>query len=667
CLSSICGLSTVNTKNPDQVFQVIIILFSVVGFLCLLIVILFCIRRTRPNLFKRSINASTSGKSRCTNITVNSSISGDLDITAMRRLPASTSNGTKFEETCFDPIHPIAIADIEMLTRKMQDSNGFTEEFEDRRPCRIYSVESGTQNESKNRYQNILAYDHTRVILKNDNGSTRSDYINANYIDGYKSAKKYIATQGPLQETMNDFWRMVHQEKSSCIVMLTNLTEGEKEKCYKYWPDTEAIYDDILVIKDKQKDFALFVERQFRISSTKSPTDFKVVRQFHFTAWPDVGIPSDTVTITNLINRINAACGKSKAPIICHCSAGVGRSGVYIVIDAMLEMLKDIGKIDVAGFLAHIRSQRQHMVQTEEQYAFIYDVIVEAIGSEKSEIALTSIPNYVSNLNEEHLERELQNIKGTWITKSSTFIASTPNCVHKNRYKDIIPYDHNRVLLQSRENKLGNNYINASYINSYKKVNRFILTQNPLENTIEDFWTLVWEQKVEFIIMLSDRTECIKYWAEEDIPIVHDDYHIDYIETTQYATFFQQKYKITCHNENLGTQTRLVYHFRFKSWPTEPNSGAVNSVMEFVTKFIRLYLKIDAGLPIILHSDDGSTRCGTFCGIFNGIEMIETDNVLDMQAIMKCLYAQRCKIISSTEELKLIYSVLGNYIKVNKL
>ncbi|KYO36656.1 receptor-type tyrosine-protein phosphatase O isoform A [Alligator mississippiensis] len=228
-------------------------------------------------------------------------------------------------------------------------------------------------NRCKNRYTNILPYDFSRVRLVSMNEEEGLDYINANYIPGYNSPQEYIATQGPLPETRNDFWKMVLQQKSQIIVMLTQCNEKRRVKCDHYWPFTEEpiAYGDITVEMLSEEEHTDWVYRNFRISYADEVQD---VMHFNYTAWPDHGVPTTNAaeSILQFVQMVRQQSTKSRGPMIIHCSAGVGRTGTFIALDRLLQHIHDHEFVDILGLVSDMRSHRMSMVQTEEQYIFIH-------------------------------------------------------------------------------------------------------------------------------------------------------------------------------------------------------------------------------------------------------------------------------------------------------
>ncbi|XP_027317673.1 receptor-type tyrosine-protein phosphatase O isoform X1 [Anas platyrhynchos] len=247
-------------------------------------------------------------------------------------------------------------------------------------------------NRCKNRYTNILPYDFSRVRLVSMNEEEGSDYINANYIPGYNSPQEYIATQGPLPETRNDFWKMVLQQKSQIIVMLTQCNEKRRVKCDHYWPFTEdpIAYGDITVEMLSEEEHTDWVYRNFRICYADEVQD---VMHFNYTAWPDHGVPTTNAaeSILQFVQMVRQKSAKSKGPMIIHCSAGVGRTGTFIALDRLLQHIRDHEFVDILGLVSDMRSYRMSMVQTEEQYIFIHQCVQLMWQKKKQQFCISDV------------------------------------------------------------------------------------------------------------------------------------------------------------------------------------------------------------------------------------------------------------------------------------
>jgi len=183
-----------------------------------------------------------------------------------------------------------------------------------------------------------------------------SDFINANYMDGYRKQNAYIATQGPLPETFGDFWRCVWEQRSSTIVMMTKLEERSRIRCDQYWPSRGAeTYGLMHVQLVDVTELATYTIRTFHMSRYGF-SEKREVRQFQFTAWPDHGIPDHPMPLLMFMRRVKASNPPDAGSVIVHCSGGVGRTGVFIVIDAMLERIEHEMTVDIYGHVTCLRA-----------------------------------------------------------------------------------------------------------------------------------------------------------------------------------------------------------------------------------------------------------------------------------------------------------------------
>ncbi|XP_078323540.1 tyrosine-protein phosphatase 10D-like isoform X2 [Crassostrea virginica] len=238
-------------------------------------------------------------------------------------------------------------------------------------------------NRIKNRYTNILAYDHSRVKLLPTEDDEGSDYINANYIQGFNSQREYIATQGPLPFTRDDFWRMIWEQNVSIIVMLTQLVERGRRKCDMYWPEASrepVYYGDLIVELESESTLPDYV---LRVMSVKLGDTRKIVKHFSFLAWPDMGIPETSETMLKFAKDVRGHAPlpvSDRGPIVIHCSAGVGRTGTFIAVDYLMQFVRTSDVIDIYSYVMKMRNNRPNMVQTEDQYVFIHDCLRDFVN-----------------------------------------------------------------------------------------------------------------------------------------------------------------------------------------------------------------------------------------------------------------------------------------------
>ena len=313
-----------------------------------------------------------------------------------------------YHSTAFLPINiKKRISELETRNEHRYGKAGFWEEFEQMQQTEFrstYSRKIGVlpDNRAKNRFRNILPFDHTRVVLTEgaDESVPGSDYINANYINGDIPEKRYIATQGCLQSTIGDFWRMVWQENVRVIVMITNEVERGRNRCARYWPNPgepteQAAVLQLVSIEETHNPY--YILRQLQVTH-KEKEETRSVFQYHFKAWPDHGVPQDPGVVLGFINEVNDKLNEidqsglvKTGPVVVHCSAGIGRTGTFIVIDCILSSIERNGsildhEIDIQQCVQTIRLQRSGMVQTEPQYRFIYHAVQHHVEAYKQRL-----------------------------------------------------------------------------------------------------------------------------------------------------------------------------------------------------------------------------------------------------------------------------------------
>nr|XP_016853293.1 PREDICTED: receptor-type tyrosine-protein phosphatase delta [Anolis carolinensis] len=382
------------------------------------------------------------------------------------------------------------------------------------------------QNLPKNRYKSILPYDGSRVVLQTNDG--KADYINASYIDGYRAPKRFIAAQGPLPGTVQDFWRMVWQERTPVIVMLTGLVEQNKRKCEQYWPpDVQAEYGDITVTLSDTWAAPGIVSRTFSLKKAGAVTPRKV-EHFQCLQWPDHGLPRDPAGLLWLLEEVDRQVSEapSAGPIVVHCSAGVGRTGTFIALDSLLKMGRSEGHVDIFRCVQKMREQRASMVQTKGQYAFLYEALLEGLLCGNTGVPVEEAHAHASRLEAPSewgpgsgFAQEFQALErlSELFSLAPRTEAQKPCNQTKNRSPEILPADGSRPLLMSSLKADGTpGYINATFVDGYGQGERFLATQLPLPETQADFWALAWDYRCRTLVLLDSPSEldqtCPAFW-----------------------------------------------------------------------------------------------------------------------------------------------------------
>uniref|UniRef100_A0A8C6P4S6 Tyrosine-protein phosphatase non-receptor type 20 n=1 Tax=Nothobranchius furzeri TaxID=105023 RepID=A0A8C6P4S6_NOTFU len=545
-------------------------------------------------------------------------------------------------------LHPaIRVADLlqHITQMKCAEGYGFKEEYESFFEGQSAPWDSAKKDENrmKNRYGNIIAYDHSRVRLQALEGEQSSDYINANYVD--------VSTHtSPMQETVIDFWKMVWQENTAAIVMVTNLVEVGRVKCCKYWPDDSEIYRDIKVTLIETELLSEYVIRTFAVEK-RGAHEIREIRQFHFTGWPDHGVPYHASGLLGFIRRVKSKTLTNAGPMVVHCSAGAGRTGCFIVIDIMLDMAEREGVVDIYNCVRELRSRRVNMVQTEEQYVFIHDAILEACLCGDTTIPASQLRSVYYDMNRLDPQTNSSPIKEEFRTLNMVTptlrvedcsIALLPRNHEKNRCMDVLPPDRCLPFLITIDGE-SSNYINAALMDSYKQPSAFIVTQHPLPNTVKDFWRLVLDYHCTSIVMLNDvdpaQVNQTKYICSEPTITLQD----------------------CCKKASLSPQPqdgyRMVQQFQFLGWPMYRDTPmSKRSFLKLIRQVDKWQEEYDGGEGrTVVHCLNGGGRSGTFCAISIVCEMLQHQHSVDVFHAVKTLRNNKPNMVDLLQHTSFFY------------
>ncbi|XP_038967389.1 receptor-type tyrosine-protein phosphatase delta isoform X40 [Rattus norvegicus] len=569
------------------------------------------------------------------------------------------------------PIPILELADhIERL--KANDNLKFSQEYESIDPGQQFTWEHSNLevNKPKNRYANVIAYDHSRVLLSAIEGIPGSDYVNANYIDGYRKQNAYIATQGSLPETFGDFWRMIWEQRSATVVMMTKLEERSRVKCDQYWPsrgtETHGLVQVTLL---DTVELATYCVRTFALYKNGS-SEKREVRQFQFTAWPDHGVPEHPTPFLAFLRRVKTCNPPDAGPMVVHCSAGVGRTGCFIVIDAMLERIKHEKTVDIYGHVTLMRAQRNYMVQTEDQYIFIHDALLEAVTCGNTEVPARNLYAYIQKLtqietgeNVTGMELEFKRLASSKAHTSRFISANLPCNKFKNRLVNIMPYESTRVCLQPIRGVEGSDYINASFLDGYRQQKAYIATQGPLAETTEDFWRMLWEHNSTIVVMLTKlremgREKCHQYWPAER-SARYQYFVVDPMAEYNMPQYILREFKVTDARDG---QSRTVRQFQFTDWPEQgvPKSG--EGFIDFIGQVHKTKEQFGQDGPISVHCSAGVGRTGVFITLSIVLERMRYEGVVDIFQTVKMLRTQRPAMVQTEDQYQFCYRAALEYL-----
>ncbi|XP_052094719.1 receptor-type tyrosine-protein phosphatase epsilon-like [Mytilus californianus] len=559
---------------------------------------------------------------------------------------------------------------------KNKNKQIFTEEYNQLPAGHQFPHEDGKHpsNKTKNRFLATFPYDKNRVILPAIKGVENSDYINASYIDGLDKEKSYIASQGPKKSTVSDFWRMIWKGKIEKIVMVTNLVEGAKTKCEKYWPDTDdhLTHGPLCVKNNKETKYAAFTIRELTISNKKSEKE-RTIHQYHFTRWPDHGTP-DPSQLVHFNSRVQLR-NTNSGPLLVHCSAGIGRTGTFIGLHELTIHGRKTGCLDVFQYAKLMRQGRINMIQTPEQYIFLHEALLEALTypettyfrEDFSEIrqALFSCD---SPMNQTKLWNQYEHLKAkkpVYDDNCYTDALSEKNeC--KNRNKEIIAHNRYRTYLNTYAPPR-TDYINAITVPSYRDLTGYITTQIPLPDTVEDFWSMIYDHDCGCVIVLDKIPNDVTFTPPEN----------EFMRLKSFVVYSEREFprseNITDFDVVLSPQgsskendrkIKMFISTREQHDVIPDNTELFVSLCECVIDFETTNTQ---DFPVVLVCRDGASRCGIFAAMTITIQRILVDKDLDIFHAIKTIQQRQPRFVDSFEQYKFIHELVDDYMDSNQL
>ncbi|XP_061744738.1 protein tyrosine phosphatase receptor type Fa isoform X6 [Nerophis ophidion] len=616
-------------------------------------------------LFKRK-RTSPSGKEEQLVGVKDSLLAHSADPVEMRRLNCQTQGMRQHP--------PVATCDLADHLERLRANDGlrFSQEYESIDPGQQFTWEHSNMeiNKPKNRYANVIAYDHSRVLLTPVDGVPGSDYVNANYVDGYRKQNAYIATQGPLPETLSDFWRLVWEQRTCTLVMMTRLEEKSRVKCDQYWPGrgTET-YGMIQVTMLDSVELATYSVRTFALYKNGS-SERREVRQFQFMAWPDHGVPEYPTPTLAFLRRVKACNPQDAGPMVVHCSAGVGRTGCFIVIDAMLERMKHEKSVDVYGHVTCMRAQRNYMVQTEDQYVFIHEALLEAATCGLTEVPARNLYVHIQKLSQvppgeavTAMELEFKKLANSKAHTSRFISANLPCNKFKNRLVNIMPFESSRVCLQPIRGVEGSDYVNASFVDGYRLQKAYMATQGPLAETTEDFWRMLWEHNSTIVVMLTKlremgREKCHQYWPAER-SARYQYFVVDPMAEYNMPQYILREFKVTDARDG---QSRTIRQFQFTDWPEQGVPKTGEGFIDFIGQVHKTKEQFGQDGPITVHCSAGVGRSGVFVTLSIVLERMRYEGVVDVFQTVKTLRTQRPAMVQTEDQYQLCYRAALEYL-----
>lgn len=256
-----------------------------------------------------------------------------------------------------------------------------------------YKVAKYPENRNRNRYRDVSPFDHSRVKLEN----LENDYINASLVVMEEAQRSYILTQGPLRNTCGHFWLMIWEQKTKAVIMLNRVIEKGSEKCAQYWPSPEeremAFRDTGFLVTLLSEDTKSYYTTRVLELQNLSTGEKREIHHFHYTTWPDFGVPDSPASFLNFLFKVreSGALEVDHGPAVVHCSAGIGRSGTFSLVDTcmvLMEKRKDSSSVDIKSILLDMRKYRMGLIQTPDQLRFSYMAVLEGAKYIKGDLSV---------------------------------------------------------------------------------------------------------------------------------------------------------------------------------------------------------------------------------------------------------------------------------------
>ncbi|CAG2232084.1 PTPRT [Mytilus edulis] len=527
----------------------------------------------------------------------------------------------------------IQIENLKKAIIEKQRDEGFKKEYEMLPRGLLYAHVEGSKEENKvkNRFLSTWPYDHSRVILK---GDTKHDYINASYIDNYEKEKTYIAAQGPKKVTLRDFWHMIWQDNVGKIVMVTQLIENRKAKCERYWPKTVTeplVVNNFIVTMKEEIEQTVYVYRSLTVLNKNINCAMcrsydintsclildctrKKIHHFHFTQWPDHGVP-DSIKLVKFYRKVRSQKCNQHGPMLVHCSAGIGRTGTFIAIDALYENGKKVGHVNIMEYIEMARKDRINMVQTHEQYETVFEALLELFTVPETAIPKNGFCQYILDHEQATLPRNQDLYKSQFqrlealrpVYPPSAFTAATSKeNISKNSANKIFPHDNYRPYLMSY-GKTRNDYINA-----------VIIPNAPL--WLERREVLEFEQ---FSILQEDASDT-------------------------------EELQLTLHHKKKDQRTITVFS------ASKLNVASVtklpSSILLGLLKKVKDCWKKDKGSITVVSS-------GLFVALYLALEKMEIDDEVDVFQLVRAMQVRRPEFFMKLDQYEYIYKCIKEHLE----
>ncbi|KAI1281921.1 Receptor-type tyrosine-protein phosphatase kappa [Halotydeus destructor] len=565
------------------------------------------------------------------------------------------------------------------------------------------------ENVAKNSKMRFIPYDYNRVVLDTLPGIPDSDYINASYVDSLNKPSAYIAAQGPIEDTVSDFWRMVWEQRSYIIVMLTKVFDMVRVMCAKYWPvevGKTEYYAPMEVTLLAEEALAEMTIRTFRLrkrftikrndraartlglTTSKADEDGRIVYQLQYFNWHIHNCPFPN-SLLQFRRRVRVYMEEmvprepEPGPVVVHCSDGCGRTGTFLAIDANLEYADIDGAYDVFGFTRRMRQARRGMVESTDQYLFIYHTLQEAhqsgrtwfpLGQLSTQLKTKSQKNALTRQNE--YQREYEKIVAMSTNYSIGDCAGGHRIENrlKNRNVSTVPPDNHRPYLSTFQTNDSTDYLNAVFVDGYNRAKEYIVTEWPMAHTVGDCWALIYDHNCNSVVVLGtppDDAGHPTWWPTEKEkkrkfgPV----FTVDCLSFNHYQNIKSWIFRI---NKKVVSLTELMSGvkgvpkmtqiFQIVCWPHGHKVPAsTNALVELMNMVERWRQRSNYG-PVCVISSNGRSRVGVYTAANVAIEQVVQHGEVDVFQAVKTVRRHRPHLVENMTEYKYCYDLVLHYV-----
>ncbi|KAH3785442.1 hypothetical protein DPMN_163532 [Dreissena polymorpha] len=538
-----------------------------------------------------------------------------------KRLPGvGNSTDAQFDDPnyySFKTVTPgIKIHDLWDYIHEKRDSIFFDAEFKKLRSGLIHKHEiaSSEENKGKNRYKKLYAYDHNRVSLTKELEG-ESEYINASFIHGFQKIKKFIASQGATEKTLEDLWRMIWQQKVDKIVMLTNLVEMGTLKCLQYWPEelngvckygrVDVKYVDVVEMGD-------YNIRTFQITK----------------AWPDKDVPDTAWCLVDFWRAVDTR-DEQQSPILVHCSAGVGRTGTFIALDNLISQAKMEKCVRPFQMVEALREQRVSMVQTKEQYVYLHEALAEAflIGTQHVTTGqFERVYNYMMGRNDDstatRLEHQFELVRQS-VEHHPVEIQEVSS--QEAEYGNIETVGTEIHAYRHPQNRKREQPIELN-IPTFSAKNGICVVSRPTEPQLSMFWYHLQQRGIVTLIDIASNGSETKYVLKDGTDGEHiENGALSVIKESLHNGFVEITYSVK-KNANESGFDKTIKHFVLTSWKGDDTHTERTSLLKMIEAVHTWQPEMKEDKPILILDNACFQKCGVVAVLINEIYRISAQH-----------------------------------------